>query len=62
MNIYIYIYVYLPSIWICVIWNHIQRNTGYPKSHISIWGYWISNVNYNNMGCCMPDICHIHGG
>ena len=45
---------------------HIQRDIGYPKqhpkSHISIWGYWISNINYNNMGYCMPDIGHIHGG
>ena len=41
---------------------HIQRDIGYPKSHISIWGCWISNINYNNMGYCMLDICHIHGG
>ena len=41
---------------------HIQRDIEYPKSHGPIWRYLISNIKYNSMGYCMPDICHIHGG
>ena len=41
---------------------HIQRDIEYPKSHGPIWIYLISNIKYNSMGYCMPDICHIHGG
>ena len=41
---------------------HIQRDIGYPKWHVPIWGYLTSNINYNSMGYGIAHICHIHGG